>query len=72
MKLLSKGGATRFRPILLTALAIILASFVIVTDPVWQGLAISLIFGVAVSTAMTLVVVPLLYWRRVRKKMGIR
>ena len=67
-----EGGATRFRPILLTALAIILASFVIVADPVWQGLAISLIFGVAVSTAMTLVVVPLLYWRRVRKKMGIR
>ncbi|MDD3462429.1 MAG: efflux RND transporter permease subunit [Sulfurospirillaceae bacterium] len=62
-----EGGATRFRPILLTALAIILASFVIVADPVWQGLAISLIFGVAVSTAMTLFVVPLLFWRKMRK-----
>lgn len=62
-----EAGATRFRPILLTALAIILASFVIVADPVWQGLAISLIFGVGVSTAMTLVVVPLLFWRHIRR-----
>ena len=63
-----EGGATRFRPIVLTALAIILASLVIVADPVWQGLAVSLIFGVAVSTAMTLIVVPLLFWRRIKKR----
>jgi len=62
------AGATRFRPILLTALAIILASFVIVFDPVWQGLAVALIFGVAVSTALTLFVVPLLYWRYLKSK----
>ncbi len=58
-----EAGATRFTPIILTALAIILASFVIIFDPVWQGLAVALVFGVSASTALTLVVVPLLYWR---------
>ena len=57
-----EAAATRFRPIILTALAIILASFIIVLDPVWQGLAVSLIFGVLVSTILSVVVVPLLYW----------
>jgi multidrug efflux pump subunit AcrB len=63
-----EAAATRFKPILLTALAIILASMVIVVDPVWQGLAVSLIFGVLVSTVLTLVVIPLLFWRFVRRK----
>ena len=58
-----EAAATRFRPIILTALAIILASFVIVLDPVWQGLAVSLIFGVFASTLLSVVVVPILYWR---------
>ncbi len=58
-----EAAATRFRPIILTALAIIFASFVIVLDPVWQGLAVSLIFGVLASTLLSLVVVPVLYWR---------
>ena len=58
-----EAAATRFRPIILTALAIILASFVIVLDPVWQGLAVSLIFGVLASTLLSVVVVPILYWR---------
>jgi multidrug efflux pump subunit AcrB len=58
-----EAAATRFRPIILTALAIILASFVIVLDPVWQGLAVSLIFGVLASTLLSVVVVPVLYWR---------
>ncbi|MEO1942582.1 MAG: efflux RND transporter permease subunit [Campylobacterales bacterium] len=58
-----EAAATRFRPIILTALAIILASAVIVLDPVWQGLAVALIFGVLVSTLLSVVVVPLLYWR---------
>ena len=61
-----EAAATRFRPIILTALAIILASFVIVLDPVWQGLAVSLIFGVMVSTVLSLFVIPLLYWRYLR------
>jgi multidrug efflux pump subunit AcrB len=58
-----EAAATRFRPIILTALAIILASFVIVLDPVWQGLAVALIFGVLASTLLSVVVVPVLYWR---------
>jgi len=58
-----EAAATRFRPIILTALAIILASFVIVLDPVWQGLAVALIFGVLASTILSVVVVPILYWR---------
>ena len=58
-----EAAATRFRPIILTALAIILASFVIVLDPVWQGLAVALIFGVFASTLLSVVVVPILYWR---------
>jgi len=58
-----EAAATRFRPIILTALAIILASSVIVLDPVWQGLAVALIFGVFASTILSVVVVPLLYWR---------
>lgn len=67
-----EGAATRFRPIVLTALAIILASVVIVADPVWQGLAVALIFGVFASTVLTLVVIPLLYWRYMRRRGGIK
>ncbi len=61
-----EAGAVRFRPILLTALAIILASAIMITDPVFGGLAISLIFGTFASTLLTLVVIPLLYylWQR--------
>jgi len=55
-----EAAATRFRPIILTALAIILASLVIVLDPVWQGLAVALIFGVLASTLLSVIVVPIL------------
>jgi multidrug efflux pump subunit AcrB len=65
-----EAAATRFRPIILTALAIILASFVILFDPVWQGLAVALIFGVMVSTILSLFVAPLLYWRYLRDTEG--
>lgn len=61
-----EAAAIRFRPILLTALAIALASFVIVLDPVWNGLAVSLIFGVMIATILTLVVTPLMYWRHLK------
>jgi multidrug efflux pump subunit AcrB len=61
-----EAASTRFRPIILTALAIILASSVIVLDPVWQGLAVSLMFGVMVSTILSLFVIPVLYWRYLR------
>ncbi|MFA7330241.1 MAG: efflux RND transporter permease subunit [Candidatus Delongbacteria bacterium] len=57
-----KAGAVRFRPILLTALALVVGAGVIYLDPIFQGLAVSLIAGVLVSTALTLVVIPLLYY----------
>jgi multidrug efflux pump subunit AcrB len=57
-----EAGAIRIRPILLTALAIILGSAIMITDPVFGGLAVSLIFGTFASTALTLVVIPLLYY----------
>ena len=61
-----QGGAVRFRPILLTALAIMFGSAIMVTDPVFGGLAVSLIFGTFASTLLTLIVIPLLYflWER--------
>ena len=58
-----EAGAVRFRPILLTALAIMLGSVIMVSDPVFGGLAVSLIFGTLASTLLTLVVIPLVYWR---------
>jgi len=61
-----EAGAVRFRPILLTALAIISASLVMVGDPVFGGLAISLIFGTFASTVLTLFVIPLVYYKWAR------
>ena len=49
----------RTRPIMITALALVLGSMVILTDPTFQGMAISLLFGVFVSTILTLLVIPL-------------
>jgi len=57
-----EAGAVRLRPILLTALAIILGSAIMITDPVFGGLAVALIFGTFASTALTLIVIPLLYY----------
>ena len=61
-----QAGATRMRPILLTALAIILGTFIMIFDPVFGGLAVSLIFGTFASTVLTLFVIPLVYflWAR--------
>ena len=60
------AGAVRFRPILLTALAIMFGSAVMISDPVFGGLALALIFGTFASTLLTLIVIPLLYflWER--------
>ncbi|MDH5610988.1 MAG: efflux RND transporter permease subunit [Gammaproteobacteria bacterium] len=55
------AGMTRLRPILLTAFAIILGTFIIAFDPVFGGLAVSLIFGTFASTVLTLLVIPLVY-----------
>ncbi|MEN8175902.1 MAG: efflux RND transporter permease subunit, partial [Pseudomonadota bacterium] len=54
-----KACKTRTRPILITALALVAGSSVILTDPIFQGMAISLASGVMVSTILTLVVIPL-------------
>ena len=58
-----KAGAIRTRPILLTAAALMVGAFVIILDPIFQGLAVSLLFGVGASTVLTLFVIPLLYYR---------
>jgi multidrug efflux pump subunit AcrB len=50
---------TRTRPIVITALALVGGSFVILFDPIFQGMAVSLLFGVLVSTLLTLIVIPL-------------
>jgi multidrug efflux pump subunit AcrB len=57
-----RSAATRAQPILLTGLAAMLGAFFILDDPIFNGLAISLIFGIFVSTMLTLVVIPLLYY----------
>jgi multidrug efflux pump subunit AcrB len=59
---LIESGAVRFRPILLTAGAAMLGAWPITLDPVFSGLAWSLIFGLVVSTAFTLILVPVVYW----------
>jgi len=58
----AEAGAVRLRPILLTALAIVLGSAVMLLDPVFGGLAISLIFGTIVATVLTMLVVPVLLY----------
>jgi multidrug efflux pump subunit AcrB len=56
-----ESGAVRTTPILLTSGAVVIGAFVMLFDPIFQGLAISLIGGSIASTALTLVIVPLLY-----------
>ncbi|MFZ9161463.1 MAG: efflux RND transporter permease subunit, partial [Burkholderiaceae bacterium] len=56
------SAATRAQPIVLTALAAMLGALFILDDPIFNGLAISLLFGILVSTLLTLVVIPLLYF----------
>jgi len=57
-----KAAAVRAKPIVLTALAAMLGAFFILDDPIFNGLAISLIFGILVSTLLTLVVIPILFY----------
>jgi len=63
-----KSGATRMRPILLTAVTTALGASPITLDPVFSGLAWALIFGLLASTAFTLLVVPVTYYALYRKK----
>ncbi|MCA1778956.1 MAG: efflux RND transporter permease subunit, partial [Xanthomonadaceae bacterium] len=57
-----KAGTIRFKPIALTAISAMVGAAFILVDPIFNGLSISLIFGLAVSTLLTVVLVPLLYY----------
>ncbi len=59
--------AVRAKPIVLTGVAAMLGAFFILDDPIFNGLAVSLIFGILVSTVLTLVVIPLLYFTLLRR-----
>ncbi|MEY3252790.1 MAG: hypothetical protein RL227_1763, partial [Pseudomonadota bacterium] len=61
-----QAAAARAQPIVLTGLAAMLGAFFILDDPIFSGLAISLVFGIAVSTLLTLLVIPLLYFAAYR------
>jgi len=63
-----EAGAVRTTPILLTAGAVVLGAVIILFDPIFQGLAISLMGGTITSTFLTLLVVPLLYHKMLKKK----
>ena len=66
-----QSAITRAQPILLTGLAAMLGAFFILDDPIFNGLAISLIFGIAVSTVLTLVVIPILYFMAYRRRVDV-
>ena len=63
---LVRAGTVRFRPIVLTAAAVVVGSFVMLFDPIFQGLAIAMMFGAVGATALTLVIVPLLFYELMR------
>ncbi|HOZ67033.1 MAG TPA: efflux RND transporter permease subunit, partial [Burkholderiaceae bacterium] len=64
-----QSAAVRAQPIALTGLAAMIGAFFILDDPIFNGLAISLIFGILVSTLLTLVVIPVLYYALFSKRM---
>ncbi|NTW48812.1 MAG: efflux RND transporter permease subunit [Chlorobiales bacterium] len=63
-----ESAAVRTRPILLTAAAVVIGAFIILFDPIFQGLAISLVWGSVLSTGLTLGVVPLVYYMTEKNK----
>ncbi len=67
-----EAGAVRTTPILLTAGAVVLGAVIILFDPIFQGLAISLMGGTITSTFLTLLVVPVLYYKMMRKKYPVK
>lgn len=71
---LIEAGIVRAQPIILTALAVMVGAMVILFDPIFQGLAISLIFGTLASTPLTLFIVPVLYYLMADKdlKSGVK
>jgi len=61
------AGAVRFRPMLLTAAAVIVGMFIMLFDPIFQGLAVAMIFGEVASTLLSRMAVPVLYYMMMRK-----
>ena len=66
-----EAGAVRFRPMLLTALAVVTGASVILADPIFQGLAISLMFGEVASLLISRMAVPVLYYMANRRAAGV-
>ncbi len=62
------AASARAKPIILTGLAAMLGALFILDDPIFNGLALSLIFGILVSTVLTLIVIPVLYYATLYKK----
>ena len=65
-----EAGAVRFRPILLTSVTTMLGTLSILSDPVWSGLAWTLLCGMLTSSALTLIVIPLMYYGEKRSRSG--
>jgi multidrug efflux pump subunit AcrB len=65
-----RAGAVRAKPIVLTGLAAMMGAFFILDDPIFKGLAVSLIFGILVSTLLTLIVIPVLYYAAEYRKLA--
>jgi multidrug efflux pump subunit AcrB len=63
-----QSAAVRAQPIALTGIAAMVGAFFILDDPIFNGLAVSLIFGILVSTLLTLVVIPVLYYAAYRRQ----
>jgi multidrug efflux pump subunit AcrB len=63
-----RSAAVRAKPIVLTALAAMMGAFFILDDPIFSGLAVALIFGLLVSTVLTLVVIPVVYYGVMKKR----
>jgi multidrug efflux pump subunit AcrB len=63
-----QGAIVRTKPIVLTGLAAMMGAFFILDDPIFNGLAVSLIFGILVSTLLTLIVIPVLYFSYLNRK----
>ncbi|MBC3932768.1 efflux RND transporter permease subunit [Undibacterium curvum] len=64
------SAVTRAQPIMLTGLAAMMGAFFILDDPIFNGLAIALIFGIFISTLLTLIVIPLLYYMAYRHRIA--
>ena len=65
------AGAVRAKPIVLTGLAAMVGAGFIIDDPIFSGLAVSLIFGILISTMLTLVIIPVLYYLYVRSRVEL-